>query len=100
MTDFNCDMDQYPDERYEINLEELENLVLKSNELIKALMNTIFHRKELFDAWYAYKIDNIPINAIAAVQKISKFKAQKRIDTAQEIIMQLRKSLHKIDDFK
>jgi hypothetical protein len=80
--------------------EELRQMVEDAHDRIEQLINLTFHRKELYDAWYEHTINSSTITMIAAAQQITPYHAKKRIKTAQEIVIELRKNLHKLDDLR
>lgn len=89
----------YPSpEDIHIAQEELAQMVDEAHNKINLLINLTFHRKELFDAWYARNVLSATITAIASAQHLSWSGAKKRIKTANEIVLSLRSQLHKIDD--
>ena len=83
-----------------IHHEEVRQLVEDAHKRIELLIQITFHRPELFDAWYARNIQSATITAIAEAQGIGWKVAKHRVDTAQEIVISLRKQLHKLDDVR
>lgn len=83
-----------------INQEELRQMSEDACNQIQTLISLIFHRKELYDAWYARNIQSATIAAIAQAQGVGFRVAKRRVETAQEIVLSLRKQLHKIDDLR
>lgn len=83
-----------------IQQEELRQMVEDAHDRIQELIRLTFHRQELFEAWYAKNILSAPITVIAAVQGIGWKAAKHRVQTAEEIVIALRRQLHKIDDLR
>jgi hypothetical protein len=86
-----------PEEDY-IRQDEIEELLMKAQKQLSTLIKLTFHRLEIYEAWYAREIERVPVKYIATAQKISPYKVRKRINTAKDIILNMRRKFKKIDD--